>query len=58
MPASSGGCVPLIMMNNADGAGVMGYGAIDGRGGTPMLIGGNLRVKAGGIWARRKTARA
>jgi hypothetical protein len=28
------------MVNNADGAGVMGHGAIDGRGGTSMLIGG------------------
>jgi polygalacturonase len=34
------GCVPLITANHADGAGIMGYGVIDGRGHLPMLPGG------------------
>jgi uncharacterized protein (TIGR03437 family) len=38
--ASGGGCVPLITANRADGAGIMGYGTIDGRGHLPMLING------------------
>jgi polygalacturonase len=37
--ASGGGCVPLITINKANGAGIMGYGAIDGRGHQPMLDG-------------------
>jgi uncharacterized protein (TIGR03437 family) len=38
--ASGSGCVALITANSADGAGIMGYGAIDGRGGSPLLING------------------
>jgi uncharacterized protein (TIGR03437 family) len=38
--ASSGGCVALITANSADGAGVMGFGVIDGRGELPMLVNG------------------
>jgi uncharacterized protein (TIGR03437 family) len=34
------GCVPLISANQANGAGLMGYGTIDGRGQLPMLING------------------
>ena len=34
------GCFPLITANRADGAGIMGYGTIDGRGHLPMLING------------------
>jgi polygalacturonase len=34
------GCFPLITANRADGAGIMGYGTIDGRGHLPMLIDG------------------
>lgn len=37
LTTSGGGCVPLITANRADGAGIMGYGAIDGRGHLPML---------------------
>jgi uncharacterized protein (TIGR03437 family) len=35
------GCLPLITANKADGAGIMGYGIIDGRGELPMLINGS-----------------
>lgn len=38
--ASGSGCVPLITVNRADGAGLMGYGIIDGRGELPLLIDG------------------
>lgn len=38
--ASGGGCVPLITANRADGAGIMGYGTIDGRGHLPMIVDG------------------
>jgi len=34
------GCVPLISANQANGAGLMGYGTIDGRGQLPMLTNG------------------
>ncbi|MDR3737298.1 MAG: pectinesterase family protein, partial [Acidobacteriaceae bacterium] len=34
------GCQPLISINNAPGAAIMGYGAIDGRGGATLLVGG------------------
>ena len=45
--ASGSGCVALFTANNADGAGVMGFGAIDGRGGAPLLTGG---TPAPGTW--------
>lgn len=32
-------CTPIITANRADGAGIMGYGTIDGRGNMPMLNG-------------------
>ena len=38
--SSGSGCVPLITATSADGAGIMGYGAIDGRGELPLLING------------------
>lgn len=38
--ASGSGCLPLITANGADGAGIMGYGSIDGRGELPMLVNG------------------
>ena len=38
--ATGNGCAALITANKADGSGIMGYGAIDGRGGLPMLING------------------
>jgi uncharacterized protein (TIGR03437 family) len=38
--SSSGGCLPLISAKRADGAGLMGYGTIDGRGQLPMMPGG------------------
>jgi len=37
---TGGGCKPLITVNRADGAGLMGYGTIDGRGGLPVLLNG------------------
>ena len=37
---SSGGCLPLVSAKRADGAGLMGYGTIDGRGQLPMMPGG------------------
>jgi hypothetical protein len=37
---TSSGCLPLISAIRADGAGVMGYGVIDGRGQLPMMPGG------------------
>ena len=37
---TSGGCVYLITATKADGAGLMGYGTIDGRGQLPFLING------------------
>src|SRR5579872_2356015 len=40
LTTSGGGCLPLITANRADGAGIMGYGAIDGRGYLPMTPGG------------------
>lgn len=43
--SSSAGCNALITMN-ADNAGLMGYGAIDGRGGQPLTSGPN----AGTTW--------
>ena len=36
--AAGGGCLPLITADRADGAGIMGYGTIDGRGHMPMLV--------------------
>jgi polygalacturonase/sugar lactone lactonase YvrE len=33
----TGGCLPLIQAYDAPGAGIMGYGIIDGRGGQPLL---------------------
>jgi hypothetical protein len=36
------GCLPLITANHADGAGIMGYGTIDGRGELPMILNGTL----------------
>jgi hypothetical protein len=42
--ANSGGCVPLITASRADGGGIMGYGAIDGRGQLPMLVNGSPGV--------------
>ncbi len=45
--AGSGGCVALITVNRADGAGIMGYGTIDGRGHLPMLPDG---VSSGVSW--------
>jgi polygalacturonase len=38
--ANGGACMPLITANHADGAGIMGYGTIDGRGYLPMLVNG------------------
>jgi polygalacturonase len=38
--STSSGCLPLISATRADGAGVMGYGTIDGRGQLPMMPGG------------------
>ena len=35
-----GGCHPLIHADHADGAGIMGEGTIDGRGGAKLLING------------------
>jgi polygalacturonase len=35
-----GGCRPLIHANHADGAGIMGEGTIDGRGGAKLLVNG------------------
>ncbi len=40
---SSAGCEPLIAIN-ADNAGIMGYGAIDGRGGQTLTAGTNAGV--------------
>ena len=40
LTAANTGCVPLITASHADGAGIMGYGVIDGRGEKPMLING------------------
>jgi uncharacterized protein (TIGR03437 family) len=40
LQTSSSGCVPLITAKRADGAGLMGYGAIDGRGHLPIMPGG------------------
>jgi uncharacterized protein (TIGR03437 family) len=37
---SSGGCLPLISARRADGAGLMGYGTIDGRAELLMMPGG------------------
>jgi polygalacturonase len=37
---SSGGCKAFITASRADGAGIMGYGTIDGRGELPMMPGG------------------
>lgn len=39
--ATSSGCLPLISANQSDGAGIMGYGIIDGRGELPLLIDGD-----------------
>lgn len=36
-----GGCRPLIHAEHADGAGIMGDGTIDGRGGAKLLVNGN-----------------
>jgi len=41
------GCQPLISISNAPGAAIMGYGAIDGRGGADMLING---ADSGNSW--------
>ncbi|MBS1857400.1 MAG: Ig-like domain repeat protein [Acidobacteria bacterium] len=46
LTAAGGGCVPLLTVNGADGAGIAGYGAIDGRGYAPMLLNGS----AGMTW--------
>jgi uncharacterized protein (TIGR03437 family) len=40
LTSANTGCVPLITANRADGAGIIGYGVIDGRGELPMLING------------------
>src|SRR5579872_3232065 len=40
LTAAGGGCVPLIAASKADGAGIAGYGTIDGRGELPMMPGG------------------
>lgn len=40
LTSANTGCVPLITASHADGAGIMGYGVIDGRGELPMLING------------------
>jgi len=40
LATSSGGCVPFITANRADGGGIMGYGLIDGQGHLPMMPGG------------------
>jgi polygalacturonase len=40
LQTSASGCVPLILARSADGAGLMGYGTIDGRGHLPMMPGG------------------
>ncbi|MBZ5617605.1 MAG: Ig-like domain repeat protein [Acidobacteriia bacterium] len=40
LTTSGGGCNPLIRANRSDGAGIMGYGVIDGRGELPMLLNG------------------
>jgi len=37
---SGGGCTAIITANHADGAGIMGYGTIDGRGYLPTLVNG------------------
>ncbi len=34
------GCLPLIAASGSDGAGIMGFGVIDGRGHLPMLVNG------------------
>lgn len=38
--ANGGGCAAIITANHADGAGIMGYGTIDGRGHQAMLLDG------------------
>lgn len=48
LTAAGGGCVPLITASKADGAGIMGYGTIDGRGELPMMPGGT--AVAGSWW--------
>lgn len=37
LTSANTGCLPLITANRADGAALMGYGTIDGRGELPML---------------------
>jgi polygalacturonase len=37
LQTASGGCLPIITVNRANGSGIMGYGVIDGRGYLPML---------------------
>ena len=52
-----GHCQPLILAENAPGAGIMGDGAIDGRGGAVLLGAGNATKKPGGTWrATRRCA--
>jgi len=41
LTAAGTGCFPLINVYKGDGAGIMGYGVIDGRGELPMLINGS-----------------
>ncbi|HXS94437.1 MAG TPA: glycosyl hydrolase family 28 protein [Candidatus Limnocylindrales bacterium] len=42
--SNGGGCSAIITANRADGAGIMGYGTIDGRGYLPMLVNGTPGV--------------
>ena len=41
-----GGCHPLIHADHADGAGIMGEGTIDGRGGAKLLVDGKPSSKS------------
>jgi polygalacturonase len=50
-------CQPLILAEHAPGSGVMGDGAIDGRGGTVLLQGQGLRGKSRTWWELAKEAK-
>jgi polygalacturonase len=50
------GCRPLVFGNRAPGAGIMGDGTIDGRGGSKLLVDGNPQSKT--WWNLANDARA
>lgn len=56
----SAGCKTLIVANDAPGAGIMGDGTIDGRGGEKLLVGGpsGFKEQAKSWWDLANDARA